>query len=324
MEKIKIKDLTKNTFSKIDLFVCSSSFEDRCYAICSNLDKDKIQKSVILKYETVIANTESNFNILNAELKDKDVIVKNLLYNSPVKNCDTFIEILEQCKENESVLIDITTLTRENILILFKLIKERFQNINIKFCYTPSNKYAIDIKPNIDDLKSTWMSRGVNEIRSILGYPGEFSPLKKTLLIVLIGFEYERAQILIDNYEPDMLFIGRAQKEDSISDELSEINKEIFNFIKINNPDALFFDFSCKDFGLTKQNLTKIISKHIENYNIIISPMNNKISTIATGIVAIDNPKVQICYATTNQYNTDHYSADTEDIYLIESYDFKQ
>ena len=64
------------------------------------------------------------------------------------------------------------------------------------------------------------------------------------------------------------------------------------------------FEFSCTDIGITTSVLNKIIAEN-EDYNIVISPLNNKISTIAAAIVGLKNEDVQICYASANQYNID-------------------
>jgi hypothetical protein len=47
--------------------------------------------------------------------------------------------------------------------------------------------------------------------------------------------------------------------------------------------------------------------------------MCNKISTLAAAAVTYKHPEVQICYASTNLYNTIAYSTPTNNIYIIEA-----
>ena len=53
-----------------------------------------------------------------------------------------------------------------------------------------------------------WLSKGVKEIRSVLGFPGEILPSRKNHLIVLTGYEYERAKTIIDILQPYSLALG--------------------------------------------------------------------------------------------------------------------
>ena len=43
------------------------------------------------------------------------------------------------------------------------------------------------------NLEAKWLSRGIGEVRSILGYSGTLKPSRSNLLIVIVGYEYERA-----------------------------------------------------------------------------------------------------------------------------------
>ena len=46
--------------------------------------------------------------------------------------------------------------------------------------------------------------------------------------------------------------------------------------------------------------------------------MNNKLSTMAVANVAFEYPDVQVCYASTNQYNTEAYSSPADKVILFD------
>ena len=321
MKKVVKSDINAEVGKNIDLLICSTSFEDRCLSLIECFELDSVKTVIVFDYENNYDKSEQNLNKIVGLLNETtNWQKKKILLNSPIENCDTFISVLEKLHVNANVLVDVSTFTRENILILIRLLKSKYNELNVNYCYTPSSRYSISEDDSLEIIKQNlWLSKGVDDIRSILGYPGVFSPVKKVLLIILVGFEYERAQILIDNYEPNLLIIGKASKDESITDRLSKINEINFNNLLNTNADVETFEFSCKDVTKTKNALMTIYDKYRDEYNIVISPMNNKLSTIAVASFALNHLDVQICYATTNQYNTEGYSQSCDYFYLINS-----
>jgi hypothetical protein len=138
------------------------------------------------------------------------------------------------------------------------------------------------------------------------------------MLVELVGFEAERAQIVINNFEPALLYLGKAPESKSKNTEIAKINEHNFRKLINLNPEAKQFDFSCLELAPTIESLSKIIEEHKDNYNIVISPMCNKLSTLAVASTVFKYPEVQICYASTNLYNIDAYSTPSDSICLIE------
>ncbi len=53
--------------------------------------------------------------------------------------------------------------------------------------------------------------------------------LRRTRLVVLLGFEVGRARSIIESYEPKQIVLGMGGKSESISDDLYYRNKELFD-----------------------------------------------------------------------------------------------
>ena len=68
------------------------------------------------------------------------------------------------------------------------------------------------------------------------------------------------------------------------------------------------FNFSCTNPFELKQQLLEHIKK-IDNgeFNIIIAPLNNKISTVGVALAALENNNLQVCYAEAKEYNSSNY-----------------
>jgi hypothetical protein len=312
MKIIKHSEI-KESIQGFDLFLCSSSFENRCLEIAKNIDIIQFKNIVICHFENNYPEAEQNLiKLQEIFCQRKDITMTK---SNPLINYDKLYDYFTSC-DFSYILFDISTFTRENFLMILQLFKqEPFKDKILTLCYNPSDKYS---SVSDDDMDKLWLSKGVQNIRAVLGYSGDFSPIKKLLLVVLVGFEAERAQIVINNFEPALLYLGKAPEEKSKNTEIAKINEHNFKKLINLNPNARQFDFSCMDFQPTIKALSEIIEQHKNEYNIVISPMCNKISTLAVASTVFKYPEVQICYASTNLYNTDAYSTPSDFIYLIE------
>ncbi len=305
------ESLSKTTKIDTEVFICCASFEQRCLSIAQKVDTSVIKRAIICTFDDSCPYVENNLKSL-CELFRENGKVITLKKDSPLENYDKLYDILQSLKGYKTI-IDISTFTREMFLICFQLFKQLdFNREQISICYNPSSVYS-NIT-NLDDFDKIWLSKGVNEIRSILGFSGSPSTIKRNLLIVLAGFEMERAQILIDSFEPAVLYLGKAPAKFSNSVELSKINDANVSRLLAVYPNAFPFEFSCVDLGLTIDQITKIIEQNQEQYNIIISPMNNKVSTLAVASIAFKYPDIQICYASANMYNISEYSRPSDNV----------
>jgi hypothetical protein len=288
----------------IDLFICSSGFEERSVSLGTTLNPGNIGNAIAF-------NMNENYAISLENIKRIGQCIKNINIveypkNNSIETFDIFYQtLLAYSKEKENylfkIVIDITTFTREALLILVKVLSlEEFATIfSVKLVYTPAESYTRD-----------WLTKGIREIRSIFGYSGMNYPSKKLLLIILNGFETERTEEIIDSFEANNIILGKPSVTDSINSSLSLISQDKFQLIK-NKYEAILledFEFSCIDIIETKNILNNIINKYYKEYNIVISPLNNKISTLGAAIVGIKNDSIQICYASANQYNINAYS----------------
>lgn len=313
MEKISIDNIkgfgTGNT-----LLICSSSFEGRCLSIPSALRECTNVDVIICYFPNNYLATDNNLKTIKDFYTPERVTEVEFSLDFPLNNYDLLLEALTK-KQYDSILFDISTFTRENLLIIIKILSFKpFAKTCIKLLYCPSSRYSTYEE---DGNSSPWLSRGVRSIRSVVGYSGDMSPIKELLLIVLVGFEFERAQCLIESFEPNALYLGAASPEDSHNIPLGLINEHNCKKLIEKNSLARSFHFSCKDISYNIIQLGDIIERNRERYNIVISPMNNKLSTLSVATIAMKYPEVQVCYALANQYNTESYSTPENDVYLL-------
>lgn len=313
LKKIKKVEFLSKMTDTYDLFICSTSFDDRCISIPNLVNNKDLSNVLICHFENNYDCANKNYDKILKIFENKNPKPILLRKHDPLHNYDLLHSSFSKIDFTRipSILIDISTFTREILLIFIRFLIHYYKiNISVTICYSPSADYP------------DWLSRGVKQIRSILGFSGDYSPLKKDFLIVLVGFEWERSQVVIDNYEPSKLYIGKADLSDSISEELGAINDKHYTKLIQRNSLAEAFEFSCIDIRKTKYIISDIAQKYQDDFNIIVAPMSNKISTLGVAYAALENPNIQICYASTNQYNIYEKHSETDYVYYFDLLDY--
>jgi len=313
---IKLSDIKQKLADKIDVFICSASFESRCLSIPNEVSQLDIHSKIVFHI------TDLDEKISNNTIKLQSILGDNLdkiaiQFDKPAEMLKSMSKALNEVmidNKPQNFLIDITTFTHEGLLILFRLFQLKIrENDKLFLCYNGAKKYSY----NESDPEKKWLSKGVRSVRSIMGYPGHFDPSKKNHLVVLFGFERERTKKLIDIFEYDVVSIAFGSRNASITYEHQLINEkrheELFNFY----PNISKFEISLIDFKITKAQILSHLNS-FRDYNTVIAPMNNKISSIGAGLATIEKPEIQLCYLTANLYNYDYYSIPSDDCYLFE------
>jgi len=316
---IKLDELKTHINKPVDIFVGFSGFEKRCLTIPETI-KECINDAVIFSFEDAIAPhlNEENKKAFQDILGNK-VEIKQFPKNRPIKIADNIISLLNDKFKllqvpSKRLLIDISTFSREALLIFFKWLLDNHlvEKHNIQFVYNSAAGYSV----NEENAKDKWLTRGIGDIRSILGYAGSISPSKKLHLVILVGFEVERALKHIESYEPAITSLGLGGEDCSICEEHYSVNRKIHQMIKDLYSNVEDFNFSCVDPIQTKEDLKTQIDKY-EGYNVVIAPLNTKLSAIGAALLAFEIPEIQICYATANIYNIEGYSVPGDDCYLF-------
>lgn len=314
--KVSLDAINNSLKEHYDVFIASASYEERSVAIINEID----------------ATIKFDHKLVSLSIPHKDLIVENLSVfvkkgftivdvnnSNQIETVSNFISQLNSIlakKSNSSFLIDISTFTRQTLLILLRLLRNSLSKENqIQFLYTPANEYA----PGLD-YKDKWLTQGILEVNSVFGYSGIIRPSRPYHLIILMGFEVERASSLINAYEPSKITVGYARKNDSISDEHYEFNKQKFDQLLSEFPFAESFEFSCVKVSDCEADILAQVNKH-NGYNVIVSPMNNKISTVACALAAFDNDEIQLAIAIPALYNL-NYSISGDCCHIIEMPNF--
>lgn len=297
--KIQRSDLN-NSIKDIDFFICSAGFEERSTIVAQTLNLSNIRYKAVFHIANSYKLSEINLNkICSAGKFDLVEYPKN----EPVKTYDIIKDYLSNIETTQAirVLIDVTTFTREVLLIILKIFNsdEMHKKYIIQFIYTPARAYQTS-----DDSEEQWLTKGVREIRSIFGFSGLHIPSKKLMLIILTGLEDERIEIIVESFEPNALLLGKPSLHSSSHPDLDV--KANLTTERLKNKYSSFlnyFEFSCDNILETQKIIEELYLKYEDEYNITIAPLNNKISTLGVAMASLNKENIQVCYASANQYN---------------------
>lgn len=302
----------------VQVFISSSSFEGRCFVIPNEIKDLKIKKYYFFnanEVELIATNAEK---LCELSRDNSEKIDLNSDY--PVLNFEKILELLHKIttenNNKSNVFIDITTFTHETLAILLKVL-DIYKSIKGKIYlgYIGAKGYSI----NESEVKDKWLSKGIESIRTILGYSGYTDPTFKNHLVVLFGFESERTKRIIEEYEYDVISIGLGKVMGSIQSDHQKINAERHQMLMEEFPTANKFDFSLINPVEAKDDILSFLAQeHFLNLNTVISPLNNKISTIGACLAAFENEKIQLAYAKPLLYNINGYSEPDDIVYIYE------
>lgn len=308
-QKLQLENLPELFPDGISLFIGMASFEERCLSILNKLD-GKIEHCLFFKNITAGNLADQSLEKMIAAAKDRNTVVE-LNHDSPVATADAMVKVVLDNRSRISegkVFIDVTTFTHEQLLILLRVLNGVVPGCKLHLGYNGAEKYSVN------DSEQVWLSRGVDQIRTVIGYPGNFVPSKKLHLILLVGFEHERATAVINQFEPIKLTLLRGDREQSVSTAHYEMNKKFFDQLRgfvelaLQTQTAVESSYvSCIDPLSVRDSILEIVSNS-EDYNIAVCPMNTKLSTIGVAMAALQNNNIQLAYSKAIEYNETGYS----------------
>lgn len=326
-ESMKTSLTNINTAIKTNnyILIIGLGFEKRCLSILKSLHTRNALKIIGVHNGDWKQQSAENISEFSIICDEKGIVVGENC-NGAIEVADSLYSILAPIinkNSNINFLIDATGFSHELLVIVIGLLNNENKLPNCTILYTGADEYSFNTDPT-----QKWLSRGVLDVRSILGFPGEMLPSKGLHLVIMAGFEVERAAEIITRYEPEILSIGVGGKDHSVSNEHHDYNvqshKEIIALLQRMRgaSDNIFeFEFSCIDPILTRDKILSHTNQY-NNYNTVVCPLNTKLSTIGATLAAIENPKIQLCYSQPREYNIHGYSKEGSYATIISLHEF--
>lgn len=306
MPHMPLAALSAHLETEVDVLICSASFEDRCICVPEQVAKHGVGQVLLFQNRWLKGAALSNARKIRGYFGRKVTPIQ-FDGGNPLAFADMAQVALTRISAPESAryLVDITTFTHENLLILLSLLRETIaEGDTVTIAYSTAADYG------------DWLSRGFGDVRSVLGYPGRMRPSLGEHLIVLFGYETDRAERLIRTYEPAHLSVGHCEAFAAIAPELHERNVELHGRLLQLRQQVDSFQFGCDDPAVACEHILREVARRPE-YNAVVAPMNTKLSTVGAAMAVFREPRIQLCYVPAREYNEEAYSTAGERCYVF-------
>ena len=217
------------------------------------------------------------------------------------------VRVVEQASATKANLtIDVTCMPRELLgMLLFAVSvkRQRFSTISVAYVSAPEGGYATQNRRLPESAR--WLSKGVECVRSIVGYPGTFRSERPCHLVVFAGHERERIVRLVEFIEPHRLTISGELEHSSTVPGAREISASIAKELKrkIQVPKIGDIRFSSSSISEVYHSL-KESDLSGAGENVALAAMNTKLSFVGAALFALSNRSIRMMYAVPSEYNS--------------------
>lgn len=313
MDSDALKKQLLATDSRRGVLLASVSYEPRSVAVAETLPREVIF-SVGLVYvnDEFLQGTEGkavidNLERMTALLKDRceHVAVEKGSWLSAAKQLSSLKSLMRfandklASRSDASAYVDSTAFTRESLIVACALLRRHIDHTTCNLLHSTPQTFG------------SWLSRGFREIRNIMGFAGHQIPGLPTVLVVLSGFEPERASRIIDAHEPKCVLLGIGNPPTNASFLERNLKEQK---VVLARQDVEKFEFPANSVSDCVNALEELIKPHLGSANIVIAPMSTKLSTLAAMVIAERHPSIQLTYCVPGEYNIASYSTGAKSI----------
>lgn len=314
MKRYPLSGLTLALENRQVLLICSASFEDRCFSVPNALRTYHQLSGVFCLYNIENQDFVGSACKTLSELFPTIFSEVKVSGSDPLATADSLIMAVTSIAASppELIVIDVSTMMRETLLILLACLHDMPSlHDRVLFCYVPA------IYNQTQNRKRPELSFGIVEVRSVLGYPGEYAPGQPRHLVLLTGFEASRARAVIADLDPSVISLGVGKRRHSTSNLNATLDKKFADEIKADYPSQCrVFAIYPDDAVATADAIERQIVS-VGEYKPLVCAMNTKISTCGAAIAAWKNPAISLTYAQPALYNHLDYSRPQDEVIVF-------
>jgi hypothetical protein len=222
----------------------------------------------------------------------------------------TLFDVINKFDRSTKFVFDITCFPRDILLIIIFLFWKTERISNLSCVYNIASNYSLAEH----DVKDKWLSKGVSAVSPVIGFRGVIRPERKMQLVALVGFDDHRVLQIADILSPDAVVFAYGTSKLPGRDWLEWHGADVTNTFLSRFSETIQRTFICEEGQSVFELIDGMISTK-PDYNHVIIPMNNKISTLFAGTYCLRNRSVQICYGGALVYNHSNYSEESEIFY---------
>lgn len=286
-----------------DIFVCSGSPEERCLGTIRKLSHNYRAKNVfILIYsDHESKKREKHLKEIRGRLKPVGEIKEYYIdEDKPILKLNMIVEDIARKSIKSQITIDMSTIIKWHLLFFLKALEIKGLLKRVRFLYTEPEEYITELfQP---------LSFGIREIFPIPTFYGKYDFSKESLLVLLLGYEGDRAVALLEDVDPEdcILLIPRPPYHPEWEGRTEEMNKEIINMV---GKSKIKYIDSRNPIKVASQIKDILSNSRYSKFNHIISPLGTKPQTLGLYFYISSTPQNTILiYGAPLRHNELFYS----------------
>jgi hypothetical protein len=259
------------------------------------LIENKIPASVVMYFSSEYANQSApNRDQVRISCNEKGVLLEEHMFSFR-DFVSSWKLLYSTCSRSVAqggdVIVDITTMPREVIWILLNVLDGLATSI-----------YWAYHKPETYD--PHWLSRDPGRPRLVPKMGGIIRLGMPTKLLLLSGFDLDRAKQLILFYEPELTLLGiqTGSQFDNLSMNAAKHRREFEGSTTV-----VCFDIDAYSDDHGYDSLKRRVEEQVNDSNLIMTSLGPKPTSVALYRLHRQFPSTALAYAPSNEYNL-HYS----------------
>ena len=271
-------------------------WEDRAKkGFIHNFEKEPFSRVILVSYTEYEKYTKEHTSAVIAFCKEKKIQYQiiELSYSNNIASWHTLVKFFEANSFfGYTITLDISTIPRDLLWLFLYFFKQSLKSIKYVY-YKPLN------------YNKEWLSKDPSNPRLLLKHSGISKLDIDIALVIISGFDTERIRHLIDFYEPTVVYLGIQQGTQFENDIRNNIDIHLNDYKGYYEINQFSIDSYSPDNGF--EAVSNVIKK-VKNYNIIISSLGPKPSSLALYKCYMDNPEIALAYVPCVEYNIKYSS----------------
>jgi hypothetical protein len=292
-----------------DTFICCASFEERCLGTIRRFDDYQCRHAYIFEYEQ--PNAQRDRNLREMERSLRTLCPSETLrarQSDPLPAVARLAHEIEAARTGAGgiITIDISTFTKRHLLLLLKSLDALGMWDSLRLLYTEPKEYVTDLYLQ--------MSTGVRQINPIPGFINSESLSKPLLLVILLGYERDRAMALFSAMDPNetLLVVPDPPYHTEWKGRTEDMNRDLITLIG----EERLKRAHCLDPLKTADDLSRMLGPRapypLRDWHCCIAPLASKPQAVGLYLFWRSNPgRFSIIYAQPLKHNESFYSEGT-------------
>lgn len=283
-----------------------NGFESRSTALARSANISSAKRVIILKFADSQFDLSENDRCLNSAVDSKNTNRLDVDRGSQFSTYRMIRSQIEQYDSNMRIVFDITCFPRDVLLIILYIFWSLSRIDQVTCVYNVAEDYST----KQSDVSEKWLSKGVSSVSPVIGYRGVLRPDRPLQLVGLVGFDDQRILQIADILSPNSLVFAHGDTHLKEREWLVSQGKDAVKVLLNRFDESREEKFICED-GQSVNEMLDRAKATKPDHNLVVVPMNNKISTLFTATYCLKNRDVQICYGGALIYNHSHYSKES-------------